>query len=191
MPSTGPKVVNTSLPIEYLSIWFASHLTEFKHIGSGTTVPGIKLSDLESALVPLPPIAEQHRIADKVNELLGLIIPVDSHVNCIPLLITCASAQVDSSGLMLSCPMRSASSAMSGLRAMKFLANRCRNEVWIHHARVNSVTFCCQLESKRYTACGRSGCPSAQGRAVLAPVQAVCTILPPLVTRQALESRYA
>ena len=67
------KVVNTSLPIEYLSIWFASHLTEFKHIGSGTTVPGIKLSDLESALVPLPPIAEQHRIADKVNELLGLI----------------------------------------------------------------------------------------------------------------------
>ena len=67
------KVVNTSLPIEYLSIWFASHLTEFKRTGSGTTVPGIKLSDLESALVPLPPIAEQHRIANKVNELLGLI----------------------------------------------------------------------------------------------------------------------
>ena len=67
------KVVNTSLPTEYLSIWFASHLTEFKRIGSGTTVPGIKLSDLESALVPLPPISEQHRIANKVNELLDLI----------------------------------------------------------------------------------------------------------------------
>ena len=67
------KVVNTSLPIEYLSIWFASHLTEFRRIGSGTTVPGIKLSDLESALVPLPPIAVQHRIAEKVNELLTLI----------------------------------------------------------------------------------------------------------------------
>ena len=67
------KVVNTSLPTEYLSIWFASHLTEFKRIGSGTTVPGIKLSDFESAIVPLHPISEQHRIANKVNELLDLI----------------------------------------------------------------------------------------------------------------------
>ena len=56
------KVVRTELPVEYLSVWFGSHLDDFKRIGLGTTVPGIKLSDLADALIPLPPLAEQHRI---------------------------------------------------------------------------------------------------------------------------------
>ena len=63
------KVVNTLLPVEYLSIWFKAHLAEFGHIGSGTTVPGIKLSDLESALVALPPLAEQQRIVEKTEAI--------------------------------------------------------------------------------------------------------------------------
>ena len=67
------KVVRTELPVEYLSVWFGSHLDDFKRIGSGTTVPGIKLSDLADALIPLPPLAEQHRIVTAINEVLALL----------------------------------------------------------------------------------------------------------------------
>jgi len=58
------KVVHTQLPASYLRVWFESHLDAFKKLGMGTTVPGIKLSDLEFALIPIPPLSEQQRIAD-------------------------------------------------------------------------------------------------------------------------------
>ena len=67
------KVVNTPLPVEYLIVWFESHLAEFKRIGSGTTVPGIKLTDIETALVPFPPLAEQHRISERISELMPFV----------------------------------------------------------------------------------------------------------------------
>ena len=67
------KVVHTILPVGYLIVWFNSHLAEFKRIGSGTTVPGIKLADLENALVPVPPLAEQRRIAERVSGLMPLV----------------------------------------------------------------------------------------------------------------------
>ncbi len=63
------KVVQTPLPAPYLRLWFESHLDEFKRLGMGTTVPGIKLRDLENALIPVPPVQEQYRIADRFGSL--------------------------------------------------------------------------------------------------------------------------
>lgn len=62
------KVMHAQLPIAYLTVWFESHLDDFKRIGSGTTVPGIKLSDLEEALVSLPPENEQVRILEATKK---------------------------------------------------------------------------------------------------------------------------
>ena len=58
----------------YLHLWFQSQLDYFKHIGSGTTVPGIKLGQLASSLIPIPPLPEQRRIVEKVERLASLMV---------------------------------------------------------------------------------------------------------------------
>jgi type I restriction enzyme S subunit len=72
------KVIHSSLPVPYLSLWFKSQLRHFKRLGLGTTVPGIKLLDLESALMPLPPLKEQFRIAKKYESLKTYIGDYDT-----------------------------------------------------------------------------------------------------------------
>ncbi len=68
------KVVHvTSIQVAYLHAWFQSNLTRFKRLGSGTTVPGIKLDHLKSSLLPVPPISEQQRIVERINEIMPLI----------------------------------------------------------------------------------------------------------------------
>ena len=67
------KVIRTALSSEFLYIWFESAREYFKHLGMGTTVPGIKLQDLSSALLPLPPLNEQKRLAERVDALTSTI----------------------------------------------------------------------------------------------------------------------
>ena len=57
----------------YLHLWFQSQLDFFKRLGSGTTVPGIKVDQLSLSLIPIPPLSEQHRIVERVNELIPRI----------------------------------------------------------------------------------------------------------------------
>ena len=56
--------------VAYLHFWFQSQLDIFKRMGSGTTVPGIKLSQLSASLISIPPLAEQHRISERIEELM-------------------------------------------------------------------------------------------------------------------------
>ena len=56
--------------VDYLHYWFQSQLDVFKRLGSGTTVPGIKLERLESSLIPTPSLAEQARIVDVLHGAL-------------------------------------------------------------------------------------------------------------------------
>ena len=58
----------------YLHLWFQSQLDYFKYIGSGTTVPGIKLGQLTSSLIPIPPLPEQRRIVERVERLALLMV---------------------------------------------------------------------------------------------------------------------
>ena len=62
------------LNVVYLHLWFKSQLDYFKHIGSGTTVPGIKLGQLVSSLIPVPPLAEQRRIVEGVERLTSAMV---------------------------------------------------------------------------------------------------------------------
>ena len=67
------KIVRSDvLYVKYLHLWFQSMLEKFKHMGSGTTVPGIKLNHLTEALVPIPPFEEQIRIVEHAKNLVSL-----------------------------------------------------------------------------------------------------------------------
>ena len=55
--------------VAYLHFWFRSQLDNFRRMGSGTTVPGIKLDQLASSLIPIPPLAEQSRIVKRIETL--------------------------------------------------------------------------------------------------------------------------
>ena len=64
------KRIRSMLDVNYLHFWFQSERPRFHKLGQGTTVPGIKLDVLQTALIPIPPLAEQRRIVAKLDEML-------------------------------------------------------------------------------------------------------------------------
>ena len=75
--NTIPLAINQDLRALRLSAfidkqYFILAYKTFAITGSGMTVKGIKIDELHSFLLPLPPLAEQQRIVIKVNELIAL-----------------------------------------------------------------------------------------------------------------------
>ncbi|PBJ08466.1 restriction endonuclease subunit S [Pseudomonas sp. ACN5] len=63
-----------SFSAQYLMIYFSSPLAfgMVKRFDNGTAQPNLSAADLNRFLVPVPPLAEQHRIVAKVDELMAL-----------------------------------------------------------------------------------------------------------------------
>lgn len=66
-------VCSNGLFNEYLYYYMSSQKDNLKKIGKGTTISYISRKKFEDYLFPLPPLAEQHRIVEKIEELLTMI----------------------------------------------------------------------------------------------------------------------
>lgn len=55
---------------EYLYYFFMSQKQALKELGKGTTISYISRKKFEDYLFPLPPLAEQHRIVAKIEQLM-------------------------------------------------------------------------------------------------------------------------
>ena len=62
---------------EYLYYFMSSQKDNLKKIGKGTTISYISRKKFEDYIFPLPPLAEQHRIVAKIEELLPLVEEYD------------------------------------------------------------------------------------------------------------------
>lgn len=58
--------------------YFINFYSTLKIVGSGMTVAGIKQDELLGYCIPTPPLAEQHRIVAKVDELMALCDQLES-----------------------------------------------------------------------------------------------------------------
>jgi len=57
----------------FLFFWVIAHKRVLEDKGTGSTFKAITIEVLKNQLIPLPPLAEQHRIVEKLEQVLGKI----------------------------------------------------------------------------------------------------------------------
>ena len=62
---------------KYLFNFLLSHKEEFVKMGGGGAQPNISKEKIISTLIPIPPIAEQNRIADEIERLIAFIEAIE------------------------------------------------------------------------------------------------------------------
>ncbi|MBQ6985850.1 MAG: restriction endonuclease subunit S [Oscillibacter sp.] len=63
------KIVKSPLSSLFLHYYFRAFQQSFLDMASGSTVLGITIANVENAAIPLPPLAEQQRIIDRIEGL--------------------------------------------------------------------------------------------------------------------------
>ncbi|GGB76844.1 restriction endonuclease subunit S [Shewanella inventionis] len=79
--------VNLNVEKPYLVYWYRSIANLIESLGTGTTVKGIRLEILKGLEFPLPPLAEQKVIADKLDELLAQVESTKARLDAIPTIL--------------------------------------------------------------------------------------------------------
>ena len=78
-----PMAINQDLRAIWLyecinESYFVYFYSALKIVGRGTTVSGIRKEELMNFLIPLPPLSEQKRIVEKLNDVLAQIDIIDA-----------------------------------------------------------------------------------------------------------------
>lgn len=63
----GYSVPLGNIPSEWIYYWLT--MIDFKDLTHATTLPSLQLSKVKDIFIPLPPLPEQHRIIEKIEEL--------------------------------------------------------------------------------------------------------------------------
>jgi len=74
----------TGIERDYLVNWYRANSKLIESLGTGTTVKGIRLEVLRALKFPLPPLAEQKVIADKLDKLLSQVETTKTRLDRIP-----------------------------------------------------------------------------------------------------------
>jgi type I restriction enzyme S subunit len=67
--------------MRYVYIYLQSIAEEFQSQTTGIAIPGIGRDDVNNSLFQLPPLAEQHRIVTKVDELMAICDALKARIN--------------------------------------------------------------------------------------------------------------
>ena len=80
--------INAIIPFEYVSNYFIYYLMLSKKTqeqlnskASATTIAILNKSKFENILIPLPPIAEQHRIVEKIETYFSFLDTIENQIN--------------------------------------------------------------------------------------------------------------
>lgn len=76
------SIYNTSL-VEFIYTFLKGMENSIllRYTKSGTTVENINFDEFKSIVIPIPPLNEQKRIADKVSQLFSLLDSIAENVN--------------------------------------------------------------------------------------------------------------
>ena len=69
--------------VPFIQIIFMSDLYRgrIRSLAKGTNINNIKKSYIEDLFIPCPPVEEQHRIAAKINKLLGAVVQLENTIS--------------------------------------------------------------------------------------------------------------
>ncbi len=79
--------INNEINDFYFEYWYRSMAPVIESMGTGTTVKGIKLTQLHALGFMLPPTAEQKRIVEKLDSLLAQVESIQQRLNNLPNII--------------------------------------------------------------------------------------------------------
>lgn len=77
----GVAAIRPFILSSYTLFFLVSHRERFFKLGTGTTFPSVSQNEIISMVFPLPPLAEQHRIVAKVDELMQLCDQLEQKQN--------------------------------------------------------------------------------------------------------------
>ena len=76
----GVAVIRSPSIQSYLNLFILTKAQQILDMGTGSTFPSISQNDLLTIQVPLPPLAEQHRIVARVDALMALCDALESQL---------------------------------------------------------------------------------------------------------------
>jgi type I restriction enzyme S subunit len=75
-----PRNKGELLP-EYLYYWYLSIAPQVISMGTGATVQGVKIKDISSLPILVPPVEEQRYIVKKLDKIHDQLVQLTSHIN--------------------------------------------------------------------------------------------------------------